>query len=108
MAGRAATFRDRIVHIQKATIQIMGYFCGNRAIAEMNAIKISDFVEHNMHWIEYKPSGISKTTRVDAEFKVTEKCSSFIVGRKNCDLIRFCASHRSSDAPNLFVLEAFE
>ena len=76
------------MHAQMATVQIIGYFCGSRAVAEMHKIKLTDFVDHGPNWVEYKPTGVTKTTKVNAEFVVTQRARAFVVGRKNCDLIR--------------------
>lgn len=105
LAGCSESFRSYALHLQKAGCQVIGGFCGNRAISEMHEIKISDFVEHGPNWMEYKPTGVTKSTKVNAEFEVTTKLSSFIVGRKNCDVIRFLASHRSLDAPDRLFLK---
>ena len=104
IAACSQLFRERLLHIQKATVQVIGQFCGSRAISEMNEIKVSDFIEHGLCWFEYRPSGVTKTTKVDSTFTVASRVSSFILGRSNCDLIRSLASHRSLDAPNRLFL----
>lgn len=104
IAACSQLFRERLLHLQKATIQVIGQFCGSRAISEMNEIKVTDFIEHGLDWLEFKPSGVTKTTKVDSNFTVSSRVSSFLVGRSNCDLIRLLASHRSNDAPNRLFL----
>ena len=88
LAVGPSPFRGRLVHAQMATVQIIGYFCGSRAVSEMHEIKVTDFVEHGPNWIEFKPSGVTKTTKVNAEYVVTQRASSFIAGRNFFDLIR--------------------
>ena len=53
----------------------------------MNEINLTDVAQIDLNWMEYKPVAVTKTTKVNYEFSVPNKCRSFIVGRKNCDLI---------------------
>jgi hypothetical protein len=105
LASTSVSFRTRLLHLQRAAVQIIGCFCGNRAITEMHEMKVSDFKERSNCWMEYDPTGVTKSTKVNAEYQVVERASSFIVGRKNCDLIRLLASHRSLDSPDRLFLK---
>lgn len=104
LAACSTTHRAKLMHIQKATAQVIGNFLGARAISELHEVKVTDFYENGPNWMEYRPSGVTKTTKVNQEFQVTQRYPGFIVGRKNCDLIRLLVSHRSEDSPNRLFL----
>jgi hypothetical protein len=67
-AFEAKCFRTALLHYQKATVQVLGKYLGSRVIAEMNEIKVTDFVEINALWMEYNPSGVTKTTKVNSQY----------------------------------------